>query len=132
MLEKHPAILVVGPGPALRWAMEELKRRYDYHLIYAATAYDAGQLLENTAVDAVVCEVAPAYSSECRLLQEICQRSPRLAVFLFVEPEAEEYLYDELAHGTFYVVRPSMRLADVHHLIQAGIARRRQKRTKVA
>lgn len=60
MLEKHPAILVVGPGPALRWAMEELKRRYDYHLIYASTAYDAGQLLENTAVDAVVGEVAPS------------------------------------------------------------------------
>lgn len=130
MLEKRPAIMVVGPGPALRWAMEELKRRHGYRLVYATDPYEAGILLENTSVDAVVCEAAPAYTAECRLLREICHRSARLAVFLFVEPESEEYLYDELARGTFQVVRPTMPLDTVHQLLQEAIAKCR--RAKVA
>lgn len=130
MLEKRPAVMVVGPGPALRWAMEELKRRHRYRLVYATDPYEAGILLENTSVDAVVCEAAPAYTAECRLLREICHRSVHLAVFLFVEPESEEYLYDELAHGTFQVVRPTMSLDTVHQLLQEAIAKCR--RAKVA
>lgn len=128
MPDRSPAIMVVGPGPALRWAMEELKRRYGYRLCYAVDPYEAGILLENTSVDAVVCEAAPAYTAECRLIREICQRSVRLPVLLFVEPDGEQYLFDELAHGTFEVIRPTMTLESIHHLVEAAIGRRRPGR----
>lgn len=127
MLEKEPAVLVVKPGPALRWAMEELKRRHGYRLRYAADPYEAGILLENTSVDAVVCEAAPTYSAECRLIREINERSRFLPVLLFVEPENEDYLYDELARGTFQVVRPSMSLDMIHELLRAAITRWRHR-----
>jgi DNA-binding NtrC family response regulator len=118
--------MVVGPGPALRWAMEELKRRHGYRLIFANDPYEAGLLLENHAVDAVVCEAAPAYTAECRLIREINQRLVSLPVFLFVEPESEQYLFDELAQGTFQVVRPTMSLDAVHQLLSEAITKRRR------
>lgn len=128
MLEKRPAVLVVSPGPALRWAMRELNRRHNYRLVFASDPYEAGLLLENTSVDAVVCEVAPAYSRECRLLHEICHRSPDLPVFLFVEPEGEDYLFDELAHGAFQVIRPTMPLDEFHRILRESIERRQRRK----
>jgi len=130
MAEKAPALLIVGPGPALRWAMEELQRRYRYKLCYASDPYEASLLLGITPVDAVVCEAGPAYSSGCRFIREICSRSARLPVFLFVEPEGEEYLFDGLAYGTCHVVRSTSALENVHRLFTEVIAR--QGRAKVA
>ncbi len=128
MAEKSAALLVVGPGPALRWAMEELRHRYAYRLVYAADPYEAGLRLENTSVDAVVCEAAPSYTAECKLMREICQRSVRVPVFLFVEPDSEEYLLDELGLGTFHVVRPACSIEELHRRLQEVILRRRRVR----
>ena len=127
MMEKGRVVMVVAPGPALRWAMEELKRAFGYRLQYAADPYEAGLRLENTSVDAVVCEAAPAYTAECRLLREICQRSARVPVFLFVEPESEEYLLDELGHGGFHVVRPTLPIAQFHNLLEETIRQHQRK-----
>lgn len=128
MLDKSLAVMAVSPGPTLRWVLEELRRRYNYRLVYATSPHEAGSLLENTCVDALVCEVAPSYTSDCRLLREVSHRSRRLPVFLFVEPEGEDYLFDESAHGTFYVIRPTVALDRVHVLLQEGIARSRQRK----
>ena len=128
MPEKSQTLLVVSPGPALRWAVGELKRRYGYRLHYATDPYEAERRLENMSVDAVVCEASPAYTAECRFLREVCQRSAHLAVILFVEPESEEYLLDELRHCTFQVVRPVTPLEEVHRLLQAAIAKSRRLR----
>lgn len=126
MPERPGVVLVIGPGPALRWAMEELRRCYGYGLQYAADAYEAGMRLENTSVDVLVCEAAPAYTAASRLLREICQRSVHLPVILFVEPESEEYLLDEFVHGAFHVVRAATPLEELHWLLQAAIARGRR------
>ena len=128
MMEKSRAIMVVAPGPALRWAMEELKRAFGYRLQYAADPYEAGLRLENTSVDAVVCEAAPAYTADCRLLREICQRSVRVPVFLFVEPESEEYMLEELGLGTFHVVRPATPIQAFHEMLQATIRQRQREK----
>lgn len=125
MPEKTHALLIVAPGPALRWALEELKRTYGYRRHYAANPFEAGVRLENSSVDAVVCEAAPAYTSECRLMREICQRSVRVPVILFVEPESEEYLLEELGQGAFHVVRPQTSLEGFHRLLQAAIGKHR-------
>lgn len=128
MLGKGCALLVVSPGPALRWVMEELRRCYGYRIEYADSPFEAGLRLENTCVDAVVCEAAPAYTAECRLMREISQRSVHLPVVLFVEPESELHLLDELGHGTFHVVRPTTPLEELHGLLQRAIAKRRRVR----
>lgn len=130
MLEKSRTLLVVAPGPALRWAMEELKRCYGYRLHYAANPYEAGVRLENTSMDAVVCEAAPAYTAECRFIRDVSQRSVRVPVILFVEPESEEYMLEELGHGGFHVVRPETPIEGFHRLLQQAISQ--HQRTKVA
>jgi DNA-binding NtrC family response regulator len=127
MAEKAPALLIVGPGPALRWAMEELKRRYRYKLCYASDPYEASFLLGVTPPGAIICEAGPAYSSGCRLIREISFRSAHLPVFVFVEPEAEEYVFDEMARGACYLVRSSASLESFHQLITEVIARHRAK-----
>lgn len=126
MIEKRQAVLVVGPGPALRWAMEELGRAFGYRLHFAQSPYEAGLRLENTSVDAVVCEAAPAYTADCRLVREICQRSVRVPVFLFVEPESEGYMVEQLGHGGFQVVRPATPIEELHRLLQEAIGRRQR------
>ena len=125
MVEKAPTLLVVGPGPALRWAMEELKQRYGYKLCYASDPYEASLLIGITQVDAVVCEAGPAYSPGCRFIHEVCNRSAHLPVFLFVEPESEDYRFDGLAHGAYHLVRSTTSLEHVHNLLTHVIARRR-------
>lgn len=126
MPQESLALLVVGPGAALRWAMEELKRRHGYRVCYAADPYEAGILLGTTSVNAIICEAAPAYSSGCRLVREICQRTAHLPVFLFVEPEAEDYVFDEVAQGAFYVVRSTTSVENFHRLLEDVIARHRR------
>lgn len=126
MAEKAPALLIVGPGPALRWAMEELNRRYHYKLCYASDPYEASILLGITPADAIICEAGPAYSSGCRLIREISFRSAHLPVFLFVEPEAEEYAFEELARGACYIVRSSTSLESFNRLIREVVARHRR------
>ena len=126
MSEKLPALLIVGPGPALRWTMEELKRRYNYKLCYASDPYEAGLLLGIAPLDAIVCEAGPAYSSGFRLIREICLRSTHLPVFLFVEPESEDYLFEDLAFSTCHVVRSATPLDNFHRLLTAVLARPRR------
>ena len=126
MGEKPQTILVVGPGPALRHRVEELSRHYGYRLHYAEDPYAAGFELENTQVDALVCEAAPAYTAECRLVREISQRSVHLPVILFVEPECEEDLYDEIGCASFAVVRPATPLEELHRILQRAMIQRRR------
>ncbi len=120
---KRCTLLVIQPSPTLRRVMEELRRRYGYELRYAADAYEAVEFLENTAVDAAVCEAVPAYSAECRLLREISSRSSHLPLIVFVGPEGENYLFDDLAQATFRVVRPATPLDSFHRLLQDSIAK---------
>jgi len=126
MNERTPALLIVGPGPALRWAMEELKRRYNYKLCYAADPYEASLLLGITPVDAIVCEAGPAYSPGFRLIREVCSRSTHLPVFLFVEPESEDYLFEDLAFSTCHVMRSSTPLENFHRRLTDVLARSRR------
>jgi hypothetical protein len=79
-------------------------------------------------MDAVVCEAAPSYASESRLLREICQRSVHLAVFLFVEPEGEDYLQEQRSHGGFRVVRPDTPLEEFHRMLEEAIEKRQRLR----
>ncbi|MBI2956260.1 MAG: hypothetical protein HYY26_02990 [Acidobacteria bacterium] len=127
MQAKSVTLLLIEPGAALRQMAEDLKRRYGYELRYAADPYEAVQLLENAAVDAAVCEAVPDYTTECRLLREICWRSIRLPVFLFVTPEGEEYVPEDLAQGTFGVVRPGTPLEEIHGRLEESIARLRRR-----
>lgn len=122
-MEKRHSVMVVSPGPALRWVMEEMKRRYGWGIHYASDPYEAGMFLENTSVDAVVCEAAPTYSSESRLIREISQRSLHLPVILFVEPEGEDYALEQIGHGSFHVVRPETPLEELHQVIEHAIER---------
>ena len=119
-----PTVMVVGPGPALRWTMEQLQRYYGYRLYFAASPYEAATRLENMSVDAVVCEAAPVYTAECRLVREICERSRHLPIILYVEPDSEEYLLDELGRWTFRVVRPGTRLDEFHRILLEAISHR--------
>ncbi len=123
-MQNWPTVMVVGPGPALRWTMEQLQRYYGYRLHFAANPYEAAQRLENTSVDAVVCEAAPVYTAECRLVQQICERSAHLPIILYVEPDSEEYLLDQLGRWTFHVVRPGTRLEEFHRILLEAISHR--------
>ncbi|MBI4462139.1 MAG: hypothetical protein HY653_04460 [Acidobacteria bacterium] len=128
MVEKWPTILVVGPGTSLRWTVEQLQRAYGYRVYYATDPYEASARLENTSVDALVCQAAPAYTADCKLIREICLRSLHLPIILFVEPDSEEYLLDELGYGTFHIVRPPTTLEQFHRILLQAIGKRHRVR----
>ncbi len=127
MKESRSSILVVAPGGLLRGAMDALQERFRYHVRYAVDPYEAGNLIENTSFDALVFEVTPPYTAECRLFREICSRPGHLPVVLFAGPEDEEYVLDELAQGGFHVVRWTTPLDEFHRLLHGTIARQRAK-----
>lgn len=121
MVESRWAILLASGGPGLRWKMQELERRYGYRVDYPENVYEAQRHLESHVVHAVVCEAAPAHTTECRFVKELSQRSGRHPVIVYVEPEEEEELLDELAHGTFQTVRASAPLDDFHQTLKEAI-----------
>ncbi len=125
MVETRTAVLVVGAGPALRLRMDELQRRFDYRMDYAPGPYEAAQHLEEHVVHAVVCEPAPAYTAECRFLRELSERSTRYPVVLYVEPEEEDALLDDLGRGSFYVVRPRATLDEFHRTLREAVEKSR-------
>jgi DNA-binding NtrC family response regulator len=127
MKENRPSVLVVAPGGLLRGTMEALEERFRYSVRYALDPFEAGNLIENTTFDALVFEVTPPYTAQCRLFRELCSRPGHMPVLLFAGPEDEEYVLDELAQGGFHVVRWTAPIDEFHRTLDGLIARQRAK-----
>jgi len=125
MKEKCPCVLVVGPTGLLRRTMDALEERFGYRVRYAYDPYEAGNLIENSVFDVLVFEVTPPYTAECRLVRELCSRPGHPPVLLFAGPEDEEYVLDELAAGSFNLVRWTTPLEEFHRLLDSAVTRGR-------
>jgi hypothetical protein len=77
-------------------------------------------------MDAIICEAGPAYCSSARLIREVCTRSKQLPVFLFVEPESEDYVFEDLALSSCHVVRSGAPLEGFHRLLTEVLGRTRR------
>jgi DNA-binding response OmpR family regulator len=69
--EKKKKILVVDDTPSIRIIAQRMLERHGFDVVTAADAFDAGKVLETTAVDLIVLDVTMPEKSGYQFCEEI-------------------------------------------------------------